>query len=191
MKLIVGLGNPGLRYEMTRHNLGFMAVDRVAEDYGIDVAQKGFQSIYGKGKLANTPVILAKPLTYMNLSGQATKKLFDYFKLEDSSQLIVIHDDLDLPFGTLRIRTQGGPGGHKGLESVIEQMGTSRFVRVRLGIGRPPVHMGADEYVLDRFSPEEFDRLESILKLASEAVYVTATSGAQTAMNKYNGKAIN
>ncbi|MCX7982758.1 MAG: aminoacyl-tRNA hydrolase [Syntrophales bacterium] len=191
MKLIVGLGNPGLRYEMTRHNMGFLTIDRLTEDYGIEITQRGFQSLYGKGKFEDTQVILAKPQTYMNLSGQAVKKLFDYFKLNDSSNLIVIHDDLDLPFGTLRIRARGGHGGHRGLMSVIEHMGTSNFIRLRMGIGRPPVHIAADEYVLDRFSPVELDQLESLLKLASEAVFLTVTSGVETAMNKYNGKAIN
>jgi len=191
VKLIVGLGNPGARYELTRHNLGFLAVDRITEDYGITVSQKGFQSLYGKGYWKNIPVILAKPLTFMNLSGQAVKKLFDYFRIEDPTHLIVIYDDLDLPFGTLRIRKQGGNGGHKGLMSIIGAMGTTNFVRLRLGIGRPPLDRGAEEYVLDRFSPEEMDELDKVLKVASEAVYTIVISGVETAMNRYNGKAIN
>lgn len=163
----------------------------MSEDYGIEIDKKGLQSSYGKGEMGHIPVILAKPLTYMNLSGHAVKKLFAYFHIEDPSNVIVIHDDLDLPFGTLRIRAQGGHGGHKGLISIMETMGCKNFVRVRLGIGRPPINQGADSYVLDRFSSEEMMQLQSVLKVASEAVYEIVTSGVQTAMNKYNGKAIN
>lgn len=191
MKLIVGLGNPGKRYLYSRHNMGFLAIDKIAEDYGISVSHKDFDALYGKGRLIDTSIILAKPLTYMNLSGLAVRRLFEYFQPDNTSDVILIHDDLDLPFGTLRVKAKGGHGGHKGLISVIEALGTQNFVRIRLGIGRPPMEMRAEEYVLDRFSPEEMERLEDVLTVAKEAVFVTVTSGVQAAMNKYNGKAIN
>jgi len=191
VKLIVGLGNPGKRYLYSRHNMGFLAIDKIAEDYGISVSHKDFDALYGKGRLIDTSIILAKPLTYMNLSGLAVRRLFEYFQPDNTSDVILIHDDLDLPFGTLRVKAKGGHGGHKGLISVIEALGTQNFVRIRLGIGRPPMEMRAEEYVLDRFSPEEMERLEDVLTVAKEAVFVTVTSGVQAAMNKYNGKAIN
>jgi len=171
--------------------MGFLAIDKIAEDYGISVSHKDFDALYGKGRLIDTSIILAKPLTYMNLSGLAVRRLFEYFQPDNTSDVILIHDDLDLPFGTLRVKAKGGHGGHKGLISVIEALGTQNFVRIRLGIGRPPMEMRAEEYVLDRFSPEEMERLEDVLTVAKEAVFVTVTSGVQAAMNKYNGKAIN
>jgi len=136
-------------------------------------------------------VILAKPLTFMNRSGGAVSRLFEHAKIVDPSDLVVIHDDLDLPFGTIRIKSGGGHGGHRGLESIIMEMGSGDFTRLRLGIGRPPGGMTTEDYVLSPFLPEERVALDKILETAREAVAVVVTTGASTAMNKYHGKAIN
>lgn len=176
---------------MTRHNMGFMAMDRISQDYGITLSQKGFDACYGRGKVGTVPVTLAKPLTFMNLSGRAVAQLLDNAHLADPADLIVIHDDLDLPFGTLRIKAGGGHGGHRGLISIIDKVGSNEFTRIRLGIGRPPAGMTAEDYVLERFLPEETVVLEEVLTTASEAVEVIVSSGAQAAMNKYHGKTIN
>jgi PTH1 family peptidyl-tRNA hydrolase len=189
MKLIVGLGNPGTKYRFTRHNVGFLVIDDLADRFDIPVSQKKFDALYGKGKIGTTPVMLAKPQTFMNLSGYAVQKLLDYFQTE-IKDLIVIHDDLDLPFQSIRLKSGGGHGGHKGLMSIIEQNGTGDFSRVRLGIGKP-VHKGlVDSYVLELFSREEMEFLPHIVEQASQAIMELLSSGIQAAMNQYHGKTI-
>jgi PTH1 family peptidyl-tRNA hydrolase len=189
MKLIVGLGNPGTRYRFTRHNVGFLVIDHLADKLDISLGQKKFDAFYGKGKIGATPVMLAKPQTFMNLSGYAVQRLLDYFNVE-VKDLIVVHDDLDLPFQSIRLKSGGGHGGHKGLMSIIEQNGTGDFSRIRLGIGKP-AHKGlVDSYVLELFSREEMEHLPNIVEQASQAIMELLSSGIQAAMNQYHGKTI-
>jgi peptidyl-tRNA hydrolase, PTH1 family len=151
--LIVGLGNPGKRYESTRHNIGFMALDRLAAQLKIELKQKSFNALWGKGTLAGKNILLAQPQTFMNLSGTAVRQLQSFFKM-DISNLIVIHDDLDLPFGAVKLKAGGGTAGHKGLASIESNFGNSEFIRVRLGIGKPVDKSRIEGYVLEPFWKE-------------------------------------
>ncbi|MBI5893933.1 MAG: aminoacyl-tRNA hydrolase [Deltaproteobacteria bacterium] len=136
MMLIIGLGNPGARYEFTRHNIGFLAVDCIADKTDIPLNKKSYNAVWGKGKISENDAAIAKPLAFMNLSGEAVKSLADFFCIE-TKDIIVIYDDVDLDFGTVRIKKRGGSSGHRGMESIIEKLGTNDFTRIRLGIGRP------------------------------------------------------
>lgn len=185
MKLIIGLGNPGVQYQFTRHNIGFLVLDAFASEFNITVNFRGFQSVWGKGWIGDTLIMLAKPQTYMNLSGTAVKQLVEYFKL-DIGDIIVIHDDIDLPFNTIRLKAGGGSGGHKGLTSIIEHLGGADFMRVRLGIGKPADKELIESYVLQRFTEEEANFLSDIIARACDAVTTIITSGIQQAMNKYH-----
>ena len=187
MKVIVGLGNPGVRYQMNRHNIGFQAVDRLAQLNHILICTKRFKSLYGKGKIDSQEVVLVKPRTFMNLSGEAVKKSADFFQagMED---LIVIHDDMDLPLGRLRFKQRGGDGGHQGIRSIIEVMGGNNFLRLKVGIGRPPRGTDPAEHVLNDFDQVEQPRLNEILSLSAEAIRVMLLEGLQTAMNRYQKK---
>ena len=187
MYLIVGLGNPGSRYQFTRHNIGFMVLEKLAAQLEVDLKQKSFDALWNRGKVAGINVILAMPQTYMNLSGNAARKLLAYFKV-DISNLIVIHDDLDLPFGAVRLKAGGGDAGHKGLKSIITCLGSADFMRVRMG--KPLDKSRVEDYVLQRFDSEETDSLQQIIQLAAEAVTDIVTSGMQQAMAKYHTKNI-
>lgn len=190
MKLIIGLGNPGLKYQNTRHNSGFLAIDEVAAGHKIPVQLKGFDAFYGKGRIGEIPVLLAKPMTFMNISGSAVKTIVDYFKV-DMQDIIVIHDDIDLPFGTIRLKAGGGHAGHKGLISIIACLGNPEFIRVRIGIGRPFDKLTVERYVLEQFAEDERRLLPEIMKRASDAVTMITSSGIQVAMNLYNEKPAN
>ena len=184
--LIIGLGNPGREYRDNRHNFGFMLIDRLIvrlNARGMKLQSKAIitDAVYNDHKL-----ILAKPQTYMNLSGQSAQGLIHFYKLE-LSNVIIAHDDLDLPFGTIRLRPGGGPGGQKGVASTIEHIGTQDIPRLRMGIGRPPGRMDAAAYVLQDFSKDEMKEISSILDRAADAVLSFATDGLDKAMNKYNG----
>ena len=187
MRLIIGLGNPGLKYQSTRHNIGFLVIDKLASDYNISVSMKGFDACFGKGKIGEIPVLLAKPQTYMNLSGVSAKKIVDFFKI-DFSDIIVVHDDIDLPFETVRLKAGGGHAGHKGLISIIEYLGNDDFIRVRLGIGRPQNRVMVEDYVLQSLTEDEMRFLPDIITTASGAVTTIITYGIQTAMNLYNNR---
>ncbi len=189
MKLIVGLGNPGEQYQATRHNVGFAAVDYLAGRQEIALLKRGFETIYGTGRIGDKPVLLAKPQTYMNLSGVALAKLLAYFKA-DCEDLIVIHDDLDLPFQTVRLKKGGGGGGHKGLASIIEDLGSPEFLRVRIGIGKPARKSMVERYVLSPFTGDELTVLPRVIALAGEAAREIVLSGIQSAMLKYHGKGL-
>lgn len=191
MKLLAGLGNPGKRYASSRHNIGFLVIDQLARDHSIAVNLKNFDCLYGKGKVAGVPALLAKPQTYMNLSGTSIARLFDYYKLGNLADVIVIHDDLDLPYATLRLKADGGHGGHKGVLSTMEHLGGTDFIRVRLGIGKPAGKMMTEDYVLGRFSGDEIMDLPYFIDTASRAVADILSGGIDAAMNKYNGKTIN
>jgi PTH1 family peptidyl-tRNA hydrolase len=184
VKIIVGLGNPGILYRMTRHNIGFQVVDRLAKINRISIRTKRFKSLYGTGWIDSQQVALVKPLTFMNLSGEAVKRVTDSFhqELED---LVVVHDDLDLPFGRLRFKQRGGDGGHQGIRSIIESMGGNNFLRMKVGIGRPPQGMDPAEYVLEVFNKIEECRLDQILSQAAESLKVMLLEGPETAMNRY------
>lgn len=190
MKLIVGLGNPGARYRFTRHNFGFFVLDQLAEDQDIMMSQTGFDALWGKGVIAGQSVLLAKPQTFMNLSGKSVRKLADFFKIvvED---VLVVHDDLDLPFGVIRLKAGGGQGGHKGLISICDSLGGPEFQRVRLGIGKPAQRSAVERYVLEPFTESELRILPRIIVTAHSAILEVISSGIKTAMNSYNGMVIN
>jgi peptidyl-tRNA hydrolase, PTH1 family len=184
--LLIGLGNPGREYKDNRHNFGFMLIDRIAvrlNARGMKLQSKAIvtNSVYEERKL-----ILAKPQTYMNLSGHSVQGLAHFYKLP-LENLLVAHDDLDLPFGTIRLRPGGGPGGQKGVASTIERLGTQDFARLRLGIGRPPGRMDPAAYVLQDFSKDDMKILSEILDRAADAVLEFVVHGLDKAMNKFNG----
>ncbi|WP_031516464.1 aminoacyl-tRNA hydrolase [Desulfofalx alkaliphila] len=184
MKMIVGLGNPGSNYSQTRHNVGFMAVDLLAKKLGTEVSKNKYKALIAETKIDKQRVLLVKPQTYMNLSGEAVGSLARWYKIA-AQDVVVIYDDMDLTLGRLRIRPQGGPGGHNGMKSIIAHLGTNNFPRIRIGIGRPAVD--AVNYVLGKFSTEEWDQMEKTLALAAEAAEALVMHGINTAMNKYNG----
>ena len=187
-RLVVGLGNPGERYAETPHNLGFMVVDRLAERNGIEVKRRECQALIGAGRFGPHEVMLAKPQTFMNLSGVAVKSLMEKFSFT-ARELIVVYDDLDLPWTSLRIRAKGSSGGHKGMESIIRSIGATEFVRVRLGIHPGhPVSDGA-KFVLAPFRRAQKEELDELLDYASEAVESIVAEGVEKAMTKFNRRA--
>ncbi len=186
MFLVVGLGNPGADYEKTRHNIGFIFIDQLADKLKIPVTKPLLKSLTGKTTLAGKAVILAKPQTYMNLSGNSVAALMNWFKLPLQG-LIVVHDDIDLPLGKIRIKTGGGHGGQKGLESIISQMGSNEFVRLKIGIGRPPLlDFQVSDWVLGRFTEEENIVIREGLEKALDAVVMIIAKGTEAAKNSYN-----
>lgn len=184
--LIVGLGNPGREYKDTRHNIGFLTIDALAKAIDIKLSKVQNKAIIGLGKINGKKVVLAKPQTYMNLSGQAVVGLLHFYKIPKEN-LIIIHDDIDLPFGTIRIRPKGGSAGQKGLGSTIDKLGSQDFARMRLGVGRPPGQMDAKDYVLQRFSKDEEEFLHAFLEKGCEAVKEFVQNGLDAAMTRYNG----
>ncbi len=184
--LIVGLGNPGREYRSTRHNVGFIVVDGLCQAFAIRLARLQSKALVGTGSWNSRKIILAKPQTFMNLSGQPVSSLMRFYKIPPE-QLLVIHDDLDLPVGTLRMRPGGGSAGQKGLGSIIAQLGTESFPRLRIGIGRPPGQMDAADYVLEDFLLAEKELLPQVLSRAVEAVQDFIEFGLEHAMNAFNG----
>ncbi|MCA9936460.1 MAG: aminoacyl-tRNA hydrolase [Anaerolineales bacterium] len=182
--LIVGLGNPGRNYRENRHNLGFMVVDKLAEKYAISLNSVKSKAIVGNGRVFDRPVILAKPQTYMNLSGDSVGPVAAFYKIPPEN-VLVIYDELDLPFGTIRLREQGGAGGHNGMKSIINHLGQG-FPRVRLGIGRPPGRMDPAAWVLRDFGDEERPLLNEILAEAIQAIETYLAEGIQLAMSRHN-----
>ena len=183
--LIVGLGNPGPAYRQNRHNVGFMVVDRLAETTGVALRRVEQRALVGKGFWGDVPVMLAKPQTYMNDSGASVAPLMRFYKLP-LDRLLVVHDDLDLPFGTLRLRPSGGTGGQRGMESIIAKLGTRDFARLRVGIGRPTGRMNPSDYVLHDFDSPEQALLPEVLAIAVEAIGWTLREGIESAMNTFN-----
>ena len=184
--LLIGLGNPGREYKDTRHNIGFMLIDHLAEKIGARGMKVQSKAIVTSGVYEEHKIILAKPQTYMNLSGQSVQGLLHFYKIP-LENLLIAHDDLDIPHGTIRIRPTGGPGGQRGMANTIELLGTKDFPRLRLGIGRPPGRMDAKDYVLQDFSREELKLMPDLLSRASEAALEFVMKGLNAAMNKYNG----
>lgn len=184
MKLIVGMGNPNKKYEKTRHNVGFRVIDKSSCVWGIELCHRKHFSVFGKGKVDSKLVFLVKPLTYVNLSGRAVKSFMRYYSF-DLRDLLVIYDDMDLSLGRIRIRPEGGSGGHKGVESIILSLGSGKFPRVRIGIGRG--NMGSDtEFVLGKFSPHEEPVIEDAIDKCVGAVEIIAREGLSTAMSMFN-----
>jgi PTH1 family peptidyl-tRNA hydrolase len=183
--LIAGLGNPGERYRLSRHNVGFMTLDRLGAAHAIRLDQQRHQARFGLGLLAGLPVVLVQPLAFMNRSGPPTQHLARDFHLS-SNDLIVIHDDIDLVFGRLKIKAKGGHGGHNGLRSLMEAFGTGDFLRVRIGVGRPEAGGNVTDHVLGGFVAHEVDRLPGVLNRAQEAVSAIIRHGPQEGMNRFN-----
>lgn len=187
MELIVGLGNPGREYTLSRHNIGFLVIDRLAHAHGIALKERKHKSRWGTGEVSGQRVLLAKPHTYMNLSGEAVKLFFKAFALA-SHQLIVIHDDLDLSFGRIKIKEKGGNGGHKGIQSIMSCVGGGNFTRVRIGIGRPFEGIEATEYVVQPFDESQRYALDEVMVRARAALETLLRSGIHAAMNQCNRK---
>jgi PTH1 family peptidyl-tRNA hydrolase len=185
MKLIVGLGNPGARYEKTRHNIGFIVLDSLLSCYQLSINKKQCSSLLGQGFIEGEKVLLAKPQTYMNRSGEAVLEIINYYRdiIED---VIVIHDDLDLDFGRLRFKRNGGSGGHNGLKSITQLLNSSEYSRLKIGIGRPPIPMKTEDYVLGSFLERERKILPEIIKISLEGLEAWCSGGIDEAMNKFN-----
>ena len=189
MKLIVGLGNPGIEYQFTPHNMGFLAVDRIAEQCGVRVNNRHCRAQTARTRIAGQEVVLAKPETYMNLSGQSVSELVREYQAQPEEDLVLLYDELDLPFGSLRVRPRGRSAGHNGAESVIAALGTQEITRIRMGIGPDyPVGDGA-KYVLSQFKKAQLLVVDQVLDQAAEAVRVILADGVQAAMNRFNRKA--
>ncbi|MDH2475302.1 aminoacyl-tRNA hydrolase [Clostridium perfringens] len=184
MILIVGLGNPGKQYEQTRHNIGFDVIDYMANKYNIDVNREKFKGICGEGFIENKKVILLKPLTYMNLSGESIRELANFYKLEDD-EIIVVYDDISLDIGRLRIREKGSAGGHNGIKSIIQNLGGDKFPRVKVGVGQPKDNLV--NHVLGKFSKEDREHIEKVIPAVSDAIVEIVKNDAKESMNKFNG----
>ena len=183
--IIFGLGNPGREYERTRHNIGFIAIDKLSIAWKIDLSRVRYKSINGEGRFNQTKVILVKPLTFMNRSGNAVQSFINFYKITPD-RVLVIHDDLDLPFGSLLIRSSGASAGQRGMQSIIARIGTNEFARLRVGIGRPPGRMDAADYVLQKFSEKDQKDLDFVLEAIVSAVETLIQDGVEKAMTLYN-----
>jgi len=190
LKIVVGLGNPGLQYEFSRHNIGFRIIDNLALDIGIEFKKvKSYYSLISRGKINNHQIMLAKPQTFMNLSGRAVSKVVFYYKIS-FSDLLIVYDDLNLELGQIRIRKRGSAGGHKGMESIIQYLGSEDIPRLRIGIGKPSINSNFDcvSYVLSGFEVEEREKVKEIIKLSTEAVKFIIKNSFTEAMRRYNKK---
>jgi PTH1 family peptidyl-tRNA hydrolase len=185
LKLVVGLGNPGKKYERTRHNLGFLVIDHIARQIDIEITRKRCNALIGEGSSHGEKLVLAKPQTYMNRSGDSVTGLMREFRAS-AEELIVVYDDLDLPFGRIRIRPTGSAGGHRGMISIIDSLAGAPFYRVRIGIGRPPGGIEAADYVLECFSAEEAVHVSEVVENAAEAVFALIEHGGPAAMERFN-----
>lgn len=188
MFIIVGLGNPTAEYEGTRHNVGFDVIDAIADKYNISVTERKHRALCGKGIIAGQKVILAKPQTYMNLSGESVRSLLDYYKVDEESELLVIYDDISLDVGQLRIRKKGSAGGHNGIKNIISHLGTNVFQRIKVGVGEKPKHYDLADYVLGHFSKEEKELMREGYQNAIQAVELILQDEMDAAMNQFNKK---
>ena len=186
MYIIVGLGNPDRKYQGTRHNIGFDVVDAFAKRFSIDVINKKFNALVGTGVAEGHKVVLVKPQTYMNLSGESVRRVLDFYKVDETQELIVISDDISLDVGRLRIRKKGSAGGHNGLKNIILHLGHDNFHRIKVGVGEKPTGYDLADYVLGHFSKEEQKVMEETAKRAVEALLVMMNEGADAAMNQFN-----
>lgn len=187
MYLIAGLGNPGDKYEHTRHNAGYEVIDVLSERYAIDVNTGKHKGLIGKGVIEGEKVILLKPVTYMNLSGESIIDALSYYKLDPESELIVIYDDISLRPGMLRVRPKGSAGGHNGIKNIIAHLGNDKFPRVRVGVGEKPKGWDLVDHVLGRYSDEDKEIMKESFKRAADAVVSIMTGGIDKAMNDFNG----
>ena len=185
MYLIVGLGNPEPEYSRTRHNMGFDVVNKIAKKNSIEINKSKFNALYGSGVIANEKVIIVKPQTYMNLSGESIVKFVNFYKIS-LDNLIVVYDDMDIDKGLIKIRKKGGPGTHNGMKSVVNSLGTEDFSRIRVGIGKPIVDANMINYVINRVDTSEYEILEKGIDIAACAVEEIIKSNLDSAMNKYN-----
>lgn len=188
MYIIAGLGNPGKEYNNTRHNVGFDVIDELVDKYNISVLETRNKALTGKGVVAGQKVILVKPLTYMNLSGESIRPLADYYKIDPETELIVISDDISLPPGALRVRKKGSAGGHNGLKNIIKQLGNENFMRIRMGVGEKPKQYDLADWVLGHFSKEDRKAVDEAAVKAVHAIEMILTEGVDAAMNEYNRK---
>ena len=186
MYIIVGLGNPKKEYDNTRHNIGFMAIDEIAEKNNISVIESKHKALIGKGIVGGQKVILAKPLTFMNLSGESVRQLVDYYKIDEECELIVLYDDISLPPGKLRLRKKGSAGGHNGIKNIIAHLGHDSFMRVKIGVGEKPKGYDLADYVLGHFSKDEMPIMKEALKNTAGAVETIIADSIDAAMNKYS-----
>lgn len=185
IRFIVGLGNPGETYSTTRHNIGFVVVDAIAAQFGIPVAKKKFDTLFGRGEVNGNDVLLAKPMAYMNRSGGPIRRLTDYFGIS-SEEMLVVHDDIDLTFERLKIKKKGGHGGHNGIRSMIDAFGCGDFARLRIGIGRPGNQKAVVDHVLGKFSNQEKEDLTQLVTRARDAAVTILCDGIQEGMNRFN-----
>ena len=188
MFLIAGLGNPGRQYEKTRHNMGFDTIDELIDRHRIPQGGIAHKARYGKGMIAGEKVLAVKPLTYMNLSGESLREWVNYYKLDPETEMIVIYDDIDLEPGQIRIRKKGSAGGHNGIKSIIAQLGTQNFYRIKVGVGAKPRGWDLADYVLGRFSSDERIAVDKAICDAADAVEMILRDGIESAMNHYNRK---
>ena len=187
MYIIAGLGNPTKEYDKTRHNVGFAVIDRLSDRYGIDVSERKHKALCGRGAIEGQKVLLLKPQTFMNLSGESIRAAMDYYKVTPE-ELIVVYDDISLEPGQLRIRLKGSAGGHNGIKNIIAHLGTQEFPRVKVGIGAKPLRMDLADYVLSRFGSGEQKLMDEAFQEAAQAVAAMLTDGPERAMNHYNTK---
>lgn len=185
LSLVFGLGNPGSRYQNTRHNLGFMVVDRISDEFQTEMNKTKFDAVYGKTRIDDMDVILAKPMTFMNKSGTAVGRFAGFYHVLPHD-IVIIHDDIDLDFGRIKIKEKGGDGGHKGIRSIIDAVGKDDFCRLRIGIGRPEAGMNAADYVLTPFYPDQRKMLDAIIARARDAVLTILCNGVREGMNRFN-----
>ena len=187
MYLIVGLGNPEEEYSKTRHNMGFNTINKISQQYNIEVKQNKFQALYGSGMIEKEKVILLKPQTYMNLSGNSVKEVVDFYKIE-KEKILVIYDDMDIEPGKIKIRKKGSAGGHNGIKNIIANLGTDVFPRIKIGVGEKPKKYDLADYVLGHFSKEDRELMEEGYDRADHAVGMILNGEIEAAMNQYNRK---
>jgi PTH1 family peptidyl-tRNA hydrolase len=188
MRLIVGLGNPGRKYAGTRHSAGFMVIDALADRFVIPLEKRKFDTVFGRGRIEEHNVLLAKPMAFMNRSGAPTRSLATYYRIS-GEEMLIVHDDIDLAFGRLKIKVKGGHGGHKGVRSLMDAFGHGDFIRVRIGIGRSETGTSVEKHVLGRFDSDEREKLDTIIARARDAVVSILCEGTKESMNRYNSKA--
>ena len=185
MWFVVGLGNPGRKYEQTRHNAGFLVVDRLASRWGIDCSKKQFGAVVGEGRVRHDKAVLAKPQSYMNRSGHPTRSLLGFYKAE-TDRLIVVHDEVDVPYGRLKLKRGGGHGGHNGLRDLNKHLDDGNYYRVRVGVDRPPEGWDTADYVLGKWNAEEREQLDQMVDRAADAVETLMTDGLEASMNVFH-----
>jgi peptidyl-tRNA hydrolase, PTH1 family len=189
LRLVVGLGNPGAKYAATRHNIGFRVVDRLADDFGISFGREKFNAVFGRGRVEGQDVVLAKPMAFMNLSGPPVRAVAEFFRISLQA-MVIVHDDIDLDYGRLKIKVKGGHGGHNGIRSVINAFSGGDFTRLRVGIGRSGAGAQVADYVLDQFTREEAAELPHLIGRARDAVVTILCKGTKVGMNQFNMKPV-